>query len=283
MSYKTILVHVTKSPRTEERIRLAANIAIREEAHLVGAAVTGISKLIQDPSDSDQAQYPVPGHLVARVDALRERAAEALREFDQMVPALGIDSFESILIHDEAGPGISLRARYSDLVVIGQTNPDDPYPDVYSGFPEYMVMHAGRPVLVIPSAGSFQNVSDRIVIGWDASSAASRAINNALPFLRQARLVEVAIFNPTTESDCHGEEPGADIALFLARHGVKVNINLRNTNHDIGQALLAFAAEVDAGLIVMGGYGHSRLREMLLGGVTLTVLAKMKIPVLMSN
>ena len=124
-----------------------------------------------------------------------------------------------------------------------------------------------------------------MVIAWDGSLEASRAVSGAIPLLRQADLVQVAVFDPEIGPAAHGEEPGADIALYLARHGVKVDVERQRTGNeiDIGNAILSHVADFGADLLVMGGYGHARVREILMGGVSRTILRSMTIPVLMSH
>ena len=279
MSYKTVLVHVDETSRSNFRVKIAAEIAMLDRAHLIGTAVTGVSRFIyQDGNIS--ANDP---NLTIHLNYLRERAEKATANFNQTVSELGLSSYESAIVNDEAGGGIGLQARYSDLVVIGQTNRDEPIPSVLPDFPEYIVMNSGRPVLIIPYTGDFTTVAKRPLISWDASRESTRAVTDAIPLLKRAELVQVAIFNSKAQPDAHGEQPGADIALFLARHGVKVEVSVHKTSTDIGNALLSLSHDLDSDLIVMGGYGHSRLREMIMGGVTRTVLESMTIPVLMSH
>jgi nucleotide-binding universal stress UspA family protein len=121
------------------------------------------------------------------------------------------------------------------------------------------------------------------LISWDASRESTRAVTDAIPLLKRADLVQVAIFNPSSKPDAHGEQPGADIALFLARHDIKVEVSVHKTSTDIGNAILSLSHDLDSDMLVMGGYGHSRFREMIMGGVTRTILESMTIPVLMSH
>lgn len=279
MSYKTILVHVDESSRSELRVKIAAEIANREGAHLIGTAVTGVSRFIYQDGNISASDPNLGIHL----KFLRERAEKAIAGFKQSVAELGVSSYESMIANDEAGGGIGLQARYSDLVVVGQTNRDEPSPSVLPDFPEYLVMNSGRPALIIPYAGDFTTVAKRPLISWDASRESTRAVTDAIPLLKQADLVQIAIFNPTALPDAHGEQPGADIALFLARHGIKVEVSVHKTSTDIGNALLSLSHDLDSDMIVMGGYGHSRFREMIMGGVTRTILESMTIPVLMSH
>lgn len=279
MTYKTVLVHVDETSRSNFRVKFAAEIAMLDGAHLIGTAVTGVSRFIyQDGNIS--ANDP---NLTIHLNFLRERAEKATARFNKTVSELGLSSYESAIANDEAGGGIGLQARYSDLVVLGQTNRDEPSPSVLPDFPEYIVMNSGRPVLIIPYAGDFTTVAKRPLISWDASRESTRAVTDAIPLLKRADLVQVAIFNLKAQPDVHGEQPGADIALFLARHGVKVEVSVHKTSTDIGNALLSLSHDLDSDMIVMGGYGHSRLREMIMGGVTRTVLESMTVPVFMSH
>ncbi|HEX7645781.1 MAG TPA: universal stress protein, partial [Noviherbaspirillum sp.] len=152
MSYKTVLVHVDKSRHAAERLRLATAIAREEGAHLIGAAATGVSRYIyQAGMLGDGAAYTA--HLEAHMDVLREQGKECLKSFEETVRLAEVRSYESRLVDDEAGAGISLQARYADLVVIGQTDLDEPNPATMPDFPEYVVLNSGRPVLVVPYVG----------------------------------------------------------------------------------------------------------------------------------
>lgn len=281
MSYKTILVHVARDRHARQRIDLAARIAAAEEAHLIGVAPTGVTRLIY------QSRLIYEGGaasgLEEHIHELTRRARSALADFEDIARRSGVRSYEARQIDDEAGGGISLQARYSDLVVIGQTDPGDAAALTADDFPEFVVMNSGRPVLILPYAGTFETVGQRALIAWDASTSATRAITAALPLLRRADNVDVVVFNADQRGDAHGEQPGADIGLYLARHGIKVNVVRQKTDIDVGNALLSIATDLGSDLLVMGGYGHSRFREILLGGVTRTVLQSMTVPVLMAH
>jgi nucleotide-binding universal stress UspA family protein len=279
MSYKTILVHVDQSSHAAARIKIAAEIAIAEEAHLVGAAMSGLSRFVYQES-----AFGVAGSIIAaQVDALYASANQALVEFEKIAKSMGVLSYEKRLVDDEPEGGLVLQARYSDLVVVSQTDTEDTFSRVISDLPEYLMLNCARPVLVVPYAGRFEHVGRRALIAWDGSTEATRAITNALPLLRRAKNVTLAVFNSSARFDVHGEQPGADIALFLARHKVKVEVLSQTTNIDVGNSLLSLSSDLGTDLIVMGGYGHTRFRELLLGGVTKTVLNTMTVPVLMSH
>lgn len=279
MSYKTILVHVDQSHHLAQRVQLAASLALADEAHLVGVALTGVSRFVYE---AGTINFKDPG-LAHHLEFLRARANTALDQFEALARQQGVQSVERRLVDDEAGGGISMQARYGDLVVIGQTDAGEPSPSVMPDFPEYVLINCGRPVLVVPYAGRVAPAPARVLVAWDASAEAGRAISGALPLLRRAARVDVVVFNAGLQDDRHGEQPGADIALYLARHGITVEVAQAGTGIDTGNALLSLAADLSSDLLVMGGYGHSRFREILLGGTTRTVLESMTLPVLMAH
>jgi nucleotide-binding universal stress UspA family protein len=150
--------------------------------------------------------------------------------------------------------------------------------------PERVALAAGRPVLAIPYAGRFEAVGRRVLIGWDASREATRAVADAMPLLAAAETVSVLSIDPREGPSAHGPVPGADISPHLARHGVNATVE-RTVSAGVpaGDLLLSRAADLGADLLVVGAYGHSRARELLLGGVTRTLLQSMTLPVLMSH
>ncbi|MET3134192.1 nucleotide-binding universal stress UspA family protein [Oxalobacteraceae bacterium GrIS 1.11] len=279
MSYKTILVHADQSRHAAARIKLAADIAIAENAHLIGTALTGISRIIYQSNTVDLSR----SIIASQVDKLLADANLSLERFDAVASEAGVASYEKRLLNDDPQGGITLQARYADLVVLSQTDLEEPVSRIIPDLPEYVTLNCCRPVLILPYAGQFPQIGAHALIAWDGSMEATRAISNALPLLRRAGQVTVALFNPASQYGVHGEEMGADIGLYLARHGIKIDIMPQHTDIDIGNALLSLAADIRADLLVMGAYGHTRFREMLLGGVTKTVLQSMTIPVLMSH
>lgn len=278
MGYRSIVVHVNNSARAEQRIRIAAGIAQSERAHLIGVAPTGLAIFRPETQVSELGVY-----VEQTLDRLRQRCVEATARFDAIVEHLDLSSFEHRVADDEDGYAISLHARYADLVVIGQADANDPTIGTSMNFPEHVLLNAGRPVLIVPFAGTFDTVGRDVLVAWNASRECARAVTDALPFLKRARNVRVTVVNATQRLDGHGAEPGADIALYLARHGVKVVVNQETAVIDIGNTLLSRCADHGSDLIVMGGYGHSKFRETLLGGVTRTMLEQMTVPVLMSH
>lgn len=279
MSYKTILVHVDQSRHAAARIKIAADIALAENAHLIGAAMTGISRFIYQDSAIDLTRTVIAAHI----DSLYERANQALAGFDAIAAQMGVLSYEKRLVDDEPEGALCLQARYCDLVVVGQPDPDEPSSNILSDLPEYVMLNSARPVLIVPYAGTYAHVGHDALIAWDGSMQATRAVTSAIPLLKRANNVAVVLFNLSRQADGDGGQPGADIALYLARHDIKIEVVQQETEIDVGNALLSVAADRRSDLIVMGGYGHTRFREVLLGGVTTTVLKTMTAPVLMSH
>lgn len=176
----------------------------------------------------------------------------------------------------------ALQAQHCDISVIGGPEPG---PDM-SRFPltfKSLLLHSGRPVMVIPKGAALKLPVRRAVIAWKPTAQASRAVHDALPLLDGAE-IDLLVIDPTVSEHGHGEQPGADIATHLARHGLKVNVIQRpSASLGVGDCLLQHVREADADLLVMGGYGHSHWREVILGGVTHSVWHEASRPVLFSH
>jgi nucleotide-binding universal stress UspA family protein len=178
---------------------------------------------------------------------------------------------------------LPIQARYVDLIIVGQAESE---PSVTpSDLPEVTALATGRPILVVPYIGA-KPPGKVVLVCWNASREAARAVVDALPFLKAAEKVIILAVNPKASATGHGAEPGADVAAWLSRHGVKVTV-LRDAtapnDDEIGSVILSRAADHGADLIVMGIYGHSRLREMVLGGASRSMLGSMTVPVLMAH
>ena len=273
--YKTIIVHVDESPLADARLRAAAWLANAHEAHLVGCAATGMSWPAYAMLTGSMAVSPVN-----EFEALRSLARNSLARFAARARQLGVDSFEERMVEDENRDALLLQSRYADLVVTGQDAGDAA---TVRGLPQYLAMHGVRPVLVVPPSYDDQPLADSVLIGWDGGSPALRAIQGAMPILLRARAVTLALVNPELAPSLHGEEPGADMALHLARHGVRVEVLCERTHASPGDALLGIARNAGAGLLVAGAFGHSRYREIMLGGATRVLLDRAALPVLFAH
>lgn len=277
MSYKTILVHADRSRHAPIRYEFAANLARAFDAHLVGAAMTGISRFLP-PEAIEGAGLVVAEHI----DRMRAGAMAALDDFGGIADRIGVASYEQRLVNDDADGGMVLQARYADLAIVSQFDPGSAGLAQWDDMPEYLFLNAARPVLVLPCRSDATAIGERALVCWDTSPEATRALTQALPLLRQARQVNVLVLDAARCGE-HGPEPGADIALNLARHGVQVEVLQLESLHGVGPAILAEAERLDTGLIVMGGYGHTRFRELLVGGATRTVLNEMRVPVVFAH
>lgn len=301
MTYKTILVHLDDTPHAAARILLAGEFALQHGAHVIGVALTGVSRFLYQNEMVDEGDPNLALHL----NVLRDRAAQALADFAPQLRALGVPSFEQRVLDDEPGAGLALLARHADLAIVGQAAPEQR--GSAAGFPAEVLTESGCPVLVVPHgarpnssiAVSTAGVASpggpapgrNILIAWNASKEAARAVREALPLLAQAERVTVAIFDADLHPAGLGDAPGADLIAWLARHGVTAEVVLAQTPRqgllkragDVGEALLVLAGDRGCDLLVLGAYGHSRLRETLLGGVTRTVLEGMTLPVLMAH
>lgn len=280
MSYKTILVQVDDSKHLDPRIEIAAEIAAAENAHLIGVAITGAARFLYE-TVAVAPDYP---DITTYLDVLRQRAEAALTKFENTALRLGVASFEKRVVDDEAAGGVSLTARYCDLTILGQVDPGDPDAVVTPDFPEYVAMNSGGPVLIIPYINAADTVAEKVLIAWNASMEAARAVHSAVPLLQRAKKVEAAIINPDSlREDAIGVPPGAELKAYLARQNISASIITHSTDVDPGAALLALAKTGGNDAIVMGCYGHSRFREILLGGATRSVLKSATIPVLTAH
>ena len=275
MSLKNILVHVTDSEQARKRVDAALQLAMKHDGHLTGLGV--------------HHEHEIPGYAVAELNG------ELLREISQREEARLVaaqDIFEkaaakagwsgrSDWLSDRGRiiDSVALHARYADLTLIGQQTP----PGGAFGedtFTDELVLGSGRPVMVIPHIGVDKPIGDHIVVAWNASQEAARSVGDAMPLLEKSRKVDVMSIKP----EGIGDLPGADIALHLARHGVEAEAKRSVANDiDTGDVLLNYVADSGADLVVMGAYGHSRLRELVLGGVTRHILDHMTVPVMLSH
>ena len=281
MSYKDLLVVLDSETASRGRMDLAAALAERFVAHLVALYPLPV------PEAPRHLGYYDPALLEPFFREVRERAQEAAdkeREaFEHSANLRGLSAeWRAVAEGLESDP--ALHARYVDLTILGQLDPDRGEAELIRPRPEHVTLASGRPILVVPYAGHYETVGRRVLIGWNATREATRAVSDAMPLLIAADVVTVLTIDAREGPDGHGELPGADISLHLARHGVKATIE-RTVSAGIpaGDVLLSRAADLGADLLVIGAYGHSRMRELLLGGATRSILRSMTLPVLMSH
>jgi nucleotide-binding universal stress UspA family protein len=275
--YKTILVHYDNGKGAPARLDIGIELAAAFGAHL---ACLYALKYEPMPSAAMEAREIL---LQAQARQREESLQAARRGYEECLRRNGFDKAEWRASGADALDAVTLHARYADLVVIGQKSPDWDS-GVDQDFERSVPIAVGRPVLVVPYAFERRPVGKRVLVAWNASREAARAVNDALPLLKRASHVDVVAFEPGKSGGAHGDEPGADIGLYLARHGVKVTVShVDAPDLDVGNQLLSRAFDLSSDLIVMGAWGHSRLRELVLGGVTRTLLESMTVPVLMAH
>lgn len=280
MDIKDIVVHADSSERTAERIQLATKLAAAKDAH-----VTGVFAIPDPYTPALMAGGYVPTDIF---DQFRQEAiddSEKAKElFLKITDAGGVRS-EWRVEQGTASSVVARHARYSDLSVVGKGDYDDPGKYPHPELPADLMMTSGRPVLVIPNAGHFESLGARVLVCWNASREATRAVNDAMPFLQSAEKVTVLAVNPHKASGGdHGDTPSADISLHLARHGV--NAEAASTvaaGIDVADTILARASDLGVDMIVSGAYGHSRTREWVFGGVTESLLRHTTVPTLLSH
>lgn len=277
MRYKTIVVHADTSVHAPARLRLACTLARLGAAHLVGVAATGVSRFITPDSATALARTVVSPYAAS----LHEYARHSLDEFEAIASAEGVASRESRLVADDPEGALVLMSRYADLVVLSQTDPAHQLAGAVRELPEFVMLNSARPLLLVPYTDRPWSPGGKALVAWDESIEATRALGHAIPLLCLAGEVTVVQFARAGANNLAAH--AADLGAWLGRHGVRANVLEERVDIGDGNALLSLAAEQQAGLLVMGGYGHARFRELLLGGVTRTVLDAMTVPVLMAH
>jgi len=274
---KDIIVNLSVGDRPSPVGDYAISVAAAFDAHLSAIA------FVYDPIVPVSGAGYIPADVIEMQE--RENAAASKAALDRFIAACkraGITAEPLTFSASLAGVGdqFSHLARRFDLAIVGQAEPErSAVEEVIS---EATLFESGRPVIMVPYIQKDPLKLDRVMVCWDGSRAATRAIADAMPLLKKAGQVEIVIVS--NEHGKRDEIEGADMAQHLARHGLKVEVK-RTVLGDINVAdvILSHAADAGADFIVMGGYGHSRLREFVLGGVTRSIFRSMTAPVLMSH
>jgi len=255
----------------------AVSVAEAFGAHLLGVAVS------YEPIIPGTVMGGIPPEIIESQRAESDKKARvAVDRFEQAVKRAGISSETRTISASISGAAeqIGRMGRRFDLVIVGQPERQKSLPDEVVD--EGVLFESGRPVIFVPFIQKGGMKLDRIMVCWDGSRAATRAIADAMPFLQKAKQVEIVIISDKPSKK--DEVPGADLGQHLARHGLKVDVKrITSPEIDVPSTILSYAADSSADMIVMGGYGHSRLREFVLGGATRGLLESMTVPVLMSH
>jgi nucleotide-binding universal stress UspA family protein len=275
---KDLVVNLSLHNSRDAAMEFAVSAAAAFNAHLAGVG------FVYDPIvPTMMDMYGMPARMIESQRAENENAAKAaVDRFDEAVRRAGLSAEARTLdVPVATAPGLFAQiARRFDLSIVGQPEPDKPDRDQL--VVEAALFDTGRPVLVVPYIQRAGLELNYLMLCWDGSRSAARAAADAMPFIRRAKAVEVVIV--ASEPAKSDELPGADMAHHLARHGAKVELKrIVTTETDVASTILSHAADNSADFLVMGGYGHSRLREFILGGVTRGILASMTVPTLLSH
>lgn len=274
--FKDIVVNLTVDAARDAGADFAVSVARAFDAHVSGI---GFAYDVFLPGSI------FGGMPVELANAERAKNAHAARtaiaNFDEAARGAGVSAASRLLSASlaDAADSFGKLARRFDLSVVAQAEPDTAAGNMII---EAALFESGRPVLVVPYIQREGLELDCVMVCWDGSRSAARAVADALPFLVRAKQVEVVVV--ASEPGKSDEIPGADIAHHLARHGLEVELKrIVAVDVDVTNTILSHAADIGGDFLVMGGYGHSRLREFVLGGVTRGMLASMTIPTLMSH
>jgi nucleotide-binding universal stress UspA family protein len=273
MAIKNMLVHLARDSFEETRINLAITIAHQMEARL-----TALYMLPAAHIPGYLATYIPDEVIVEQRRQAEEAAAEAKAKFMDIAERAEVGA-EWRQADGDPRDMVALNARYTDLAIVGQSDREKVSTIGYD-LAEELVLSGGRPVLSVPYAGRFQSIGQSILVAWTPTREATRAVHDSLPFLERAENVIVYSVNPP-EGD---HIAGADICAHLAQHGVPAEAHHAVApDMEVGDTLLSAVSDYGADMLVMGAYGHSRVREFALGGATRSLLHHMTVPVLMSH
>uniref|UniRef100_UPI003F49107E universal stress protein n=1 Tax=Cupriavidus yeoncheonensis TaxID=1462994 RepID=UPI003F49107E len=279
MDYATVMVHLDASRRVHQRLHLAVQVAVEFQATLIGLLALG------EP-EPRSIRYLMDGdRYLASYNEWQSRVGEVARH-------AFLGATDELVIPTEwrapewaTAATVQGEAHAADLIILGQHDPADADAFADPHLVESVVLQCGRPALVVPYAGAFPQVGKTILVAWNGSREAARAIHDALPFLRRADSVDVVSWGKSELSSDLWLSPARYAVEWLARHRVQAQLHDFEAagGNDTGQMLLSRAADLGSDLIVMGAYGHGRMRELVLGGATRTILASMTVPVLLSH
>lgn len=269
---RSILLHIDSSARTRERIQVARQLSEEFEAEVHAVPCT-LSALLQYPFAIDGAAA-----AVAIMQELEESARAGMRRVF-MAEAKGARRLHWAEPLNDMPWGLARRALYSDLLLLGQHNAEDPAArELPDAFIPSLLADSGRPALILPFAGAIRPIGQTVLIAWKETRESAHALSASLPWLRTARRVHAVSY---------GEDASASLQClqsYLKAQGIGTTLYpMQRDEGDAGENLLSLAADCNADLLVMGCYGHSRAREWALGGATRTVLQSMTLPVLMAH
>ncbi|MCP4072269.1 MAG: universal stress protein [Hyphomicrobiales bacterium] len=281
MPYKDLLLFLGDDQCCEQRTSAAIALAKRHNARVKGVALA--------------LNWPIPSYVgveipvdfsAARQEIAVKSADEAVATFTKVAESEDIEFDCEIITCDvsKAPAQLAFYARHADMSFLSQPDPDDDDFGYYESLLDGVLFASGRPVYAVPYIGRPEMKIRKAVIAWDGGKKAARAVNDAIPLLKDRDEVIVLIVNPEQRINAHGQNPGMNLVEHLQRHGINCSVEIETVaNLSAAAVILNFISDSGADLLVMGAYGHSRLREWAFGGVTESIMHQMTVPVIMSE
>lgn len=278
MTYRNLLVLLEADSIAHAHVHYAIRMAARFECHLTGVAPCGRVELPAMPLVAPAAQLAA---LLS--EQMQQRAAETAHRFRAACRNEGFQDAEALVESADVRQSLLRHAHCNDVTVLGQPDPEVEGHREAIGLVEQAILQSGRPTLVVPYAGRFETVGTDVLVAWDDSREATRAVTDALPLLRRAERVRVLAWDEDGGGEQHLRQRLSALSGWLERHGVAAQVGVEPKTIGIAESMLSRAADFGSDLIVMGAYGHARWAERVLGGATRGLLQSMTVPVLMSH
>ena len=282
MTYRSLLVLLDQGPQCAARSQAAMRLATVLDCHLMGVAPIG-------PPGPAESTASLSEFAPSRGDTLRDQAERTTERFREECRAAGVKSFEAAIDESDTASSLVRYAHCNDLTVLSKADPAAPDHRLTQELIDQIVLHSARPTLILPCAGRFDTIGSigtSVMVAWDDSREAARALSDALPFLRLAKHVQIVSWGEAGASDDRALRSRFDeLHQWLIRHGVSADVSAEMIDIDAGvvDAMLSRAADLKTDLIVMGAYGHTRSKAHTLAGTTSGLLAAITVPVLLSH
>ncbi len=279
--FKSIAVFLDETEASSRLGACAASIAQRQKSHLIG--IYGMTSAAGEQSLHTYARGPdAISSMIDHQKSVNEKKVLAAGwHFSDLSRQFDISSEFRVTWIDQQHKDVFLHSLHCDLVIVGHPKPHG-MPESWTA--DRLLRETGMPTLIVPDSASDKTVGERVLVAWNTKREARRAITDAMPFITSAKEVTVLVIDASSDKYHFGEEPGADVALMLARHGARVTVaQVESDGESVGETILAQSVKRNADLIVLGARSRARSTEILFGGVTRTLLAKSDLPMLMSR
>ena len=281
MTYRSLLVLLDQGPQRAARSQAAIRLAKALDCHLVGVAPIGASMPITGEATESHSGVAPLGQ-----GSLRDRAEQTTESFREECRTAGVKSFEASIDEADMASSLVRHAHCSDLTILTKADPAAADHLMAQELVEHVVLHSARPTLILPYAGRFDTIGTigtNVMVAWDDSRAAARALSDALPLLRLAKHVQLVTWK---EGGVNGDEVLRarcdELRQWLVRHAVLADVSIESTDIEVVEAMLSHAADLRTDLIVMGAYGHTRSSHVQ-DGTTRGLLAAIEVPILFSH